>query len=301
MNAMNQSFVGRRGGPTLLLIPVLIVIASAAAAGPLELRVDLKFVPTDAEEVLEKRGVVSVAGPPFEIVSAVDQRPEPRNLIGENREKRRDPYSRQLGYGDGAIPVRAASDVASWITRTLTDTFRDWGTPSVPGAVLVLRTEIVKLFVVEEHTYQAEANMKFTLERRNGPEIWSGVVGGAATRFGRSLKAENYREVISDAVFACYSKLWVDPAFRAAWAGKTGGAPAVSDARPEKPVPSETLSPGAAMAKVLELKAAGFEEEAVIAWVRSVALTRPLSADDMLEWKSAGVPQSVIRAAMGSE
>mgnify|MGYP001464004487 CR=1 FL=1 len=67
---------------------------------------------------------------------------------------------------------------------------------------------------------QAEAAMRFMLKRRDGTEVWSGIVGGAASRFGRSLTAENYNEVLSDAVFSCFSKLWVDPGFREAWAGK---------------------------------------------------------------------------------
>jgi hypothetical protein len=63
-------------------------------------------------------------------------------------------------------------------------------------------------------------------------------------------------------------------------------------------VPSETLEPEAAMKKVLELKDAGFEEESLVSWIRKVGFTRPLTSDDMLQWKQTGVPQSVIRAAM---
>ena len=156
--------------------------------------------------MLEKRGVVPVGGPPFEILLAVDHRPGPHDLLGENREK------------STTVPVRASTPVFSWISRSLADTFRDWGTQSTPGSELALHTEIVKLFVVEEHTYQAEAAMKFMLKRRDGTEVWSGIVGGAASRFGRSLNAENYNEVLSDAVFSCFSKLWADAGFRDAWA-----------------------------------------------------------------------------------
>jgi hypothetical protein len=190
------------------------------------------------------------------------------------------------------------TNVGTWITQTLTDTFRDWGTPSTSGADLVLQTEIVKLFVVEVDTYNAEVSMKFSLKRRDGSEVWTGIVGGSASRFGRSLKASNYQEVLSDAVFACYSKLWVDTSFREAWAGKKDAQQGRSIEAAAKRVPSETLEPEAAMKKVLELKDAGFEEESLVSWIRKVGFTRPLTSDDMLQWKQTGVPQSVIRAAM---
>lgn len=276
---------------TAALVGVVVAAGSLlssvrAEARETALSVMLTFVPTDTEEVLEKRGVVPAGGPPFEIQLAVDTRPEPRNLIGENREK------------ETRVPVWARTPVYSWISKTLAETFRDWGTPHTPGAALVLYTEIVKLFVIEEHTYQAEAVMKFSLRRRDGAEIWSGVVGGAASRFGRSLKPDNYNEVLSDAVFACYSKLWTDTSFRDAWSGKKEAQPVQLRAETVKPTPAETLEPEAAMKKILELKDAGFEEDSLVAWIRKIGFLRPLTSDDMLQWKDAGVPQKVIRAAM---
>lgn len=242
-----------------------------------ELRVRLQFVPTDTEEVLEKRGVVPAGGPPFEILPAVDGRADAHNLIGENRES------------PTVVPVRTVDDVAAWVTKTLADTFRGWGTSSAAGAALVLETEIVKLFVTEEHTYVAEATLRFKLRARDGGEIWSGTVGGVATRFGRSLKADNYNEVLSDALFAGYSKLWTDPGFRRAWSGKTEGGAAPA---------AQILEPSVALKKLLELKQAGFEDETLVGWIRKVEFTRPLTPDDLLEWKGAGISQAVIRAAM---
>lgn len=199
------------------------------------------------------------------------------------------------------VPVRATSDVAAWITQSLADTFRGWGTPTTPGAELVLHTEVVKLFVLEESTYVAEVNLKFSLRRRDGSEIWTGIVGSGATRFGRTLKAENYNEVLSDALYSAFSKLWVDLAFRQAWAGKKEVQSAQGAGGAAKRAPSETLDPEVALKKVLALKEAGFQDDALVAWVRKIAFTRALTADDMLAWKSAGVPQAAIRVAIESE
>ena len=269
--------------PTAIAVLVCLVSALPMSGRISELHVSLAFVPTDAEEVLEKRGVVPDGGPPFEILPAVDVRQGRRDDIGENRENR--------------APVRiwSSTNVAAWITMTLTDMFRDWGTPSVAGSPLVLQPEIVKLFVVEEHTYQAEVVLRFTLRRRDGTEIWSGVAGGSASRFGRSLKPDNYREVLSDALFSCYSKLWVDPGFREAWRGASAPAPASA---PAMAAASESMKPEHARKRLLELRDAGFDDDSLAAWISGVKFLRPFGGEDMIDLRNAGFPPSVIEAAM---
>jgi hypothetical protein len=42
---------------------------------------------------------------------------------------------------------------------------------------------------------------------RSGKTLWKGLVSGDATRFGRSYKAENYYEVLSDAVVNTVSSM----------------------------------------------------------------------------------------------
>ena len=257
---------------------------SVAAAQKSGLLVTLKYIPTEAEEVLEKRGVLPVGGPPLELFNAIDSRPDRPDLIGRNVEKRE------------SVNVFSRSPVAPWVTQVLFNSLRDWGTPSTPNAGLVVEPEILKLFVVEEHTYKAEVTVKFRLKRRDGTEIWAGVVGGAASRFGRSLKEENYQEVLSDALLSCISKFWVDPSFREAWAN--GGRPKVSPGASTNATPRETLTPEAARGKLLALKEAGLDDDALAAWVRKIDFTRPLTADDLIGWREAGIPQAAIKAAL---
>jgi hypothetical protein len=49
-----------------------------------------------------------------------------------------------------------------------------------------------------------------------GKEIWSGVLLGAAERFGRSYKADNYYETLSDMVVRASYNLLSNPEFRQA-------------------------------------------------------------------------------------
>lgn len=264
----------------------VLLTASASPAFALkdELQVKLRFIPTEAEEVLEKRGVIPVAGPPFEIQLVSDARPEKGDRIGTNVER------------GGNRPVLSRTDVAAWVSQVLGSSFREWGTPSTTNADLLIEPELLKLFVVEEHTYKAEVTIKFRLRKRGGPEIWAGVVGGAASRFGRSFKEENYQEVLSDALLSCISKFWADPGFREVWA--SGKGPGGTGGAATKPAPAETLTPEAAKAKLLELKNEGFDDDMLAYWVRKVAFTRPLTADDLIDWRRAGVPQAAIKATM---
>lgn len=265
----------------LLAIACWPALATAQKPG---LLVTLKYIPTDAEEVLEKRGVVPVGGPAFELSNAIDSRPDRLDLIGRNIEKR------------DSVNVFSRSPVAPWVTQVLFNSFREWGTPSSPNAGLVVEPEILKLFVEEENTYKAEVTMKFRLKRRDGTEIWAGVVGGAASRFGRSLKEENYQEVLSDALLSCISKFWADPAFREAWA--SGKDPKASPGASASTTPRETLTPEAARAKLLALQEAGLDDETLAAWIRKIDFTRPLTADDLIDWRGAGIPQAAIKAAL---
>ena len=282
---------------------VLLATAFCLAGHPAwarvpEVRVKLEFVPTDAEETLGRRGVTTLPGHPIEVLPVVDVRDVPRDLIGKSLGRWLPdadfPSSRPKKFD---VLIRATSNVAGWLTQTLSETFRDWGTPSTPGAELVLQVEIVKLFVIETGTFDADVSLRVAVKKRDGSAVWSGVVGGASSRFGRTMKESNYQEALSDALLSCYVKLWSDPAFRDARAGG-GQRPVGSVARPS---PAQTLEPEAAMRKCLELKEAGFEEGALLAWIKRVAFTRPLTADDMLNWKQAGVPQAVIAAAMESD
>jgi cytochrome c-type biogenesis protein CcmH/NrfF len=59
-----------------------------------------------------------------------------------------------------------------------------------------------------------------------------------------------------------------------------------------------SVSPADLRAKVGEMMNAGISEETIAAYVRDAKLARPLTADEILEWKKAGIAESVIRAAI---
>ena len=75
-------------------------------------------------------------------------------------------------------------------------------------------------------------------------------------------------------------------------------APAVPQGAPARSRPAPGTDVEAVLERLLELKDAGFEEELMIAWLQKNRPARPLTAEEMIAWKKAGVPPGVIREAM---
>ena len=66
--------------------------------------------------------------------------------------------------------------------------------------------------VNEGSKYNGDVRLKLQVVR-DGKTTWTGVVSGTSKRFGRSYKAENYYETISDALLHVIQSLAADPGF----------------------------------------------------------------------------------------
>jgi hypothetical protein len=69
--------------------------------------------------------------------------------------------------------------------------------------------------VIETNTYKGEVRLKLTVKRADKEE-WIGVAAGTSSRFGRSYKAENYYETLSDALLEASERAVRDEGFRKA-------------------------------------------------------------------------------------
>jgi hypothetical protein len=58
-------------------------------------------------------------------------------------------------------------------------------------------------------------------------------------------------------------------------------------------------SPQEVEAKVLEMMKAGVSEETIASYLRGAKLSRSLNAEEILDWKKAGIAEGVIRVALG--
>jgi hypothetical protein len=139
--------------------------------------------------------------------SFVDNRERPE-LVGEGREEE----------DEGKVyPVTTSTNVAEWCRSQMADRFREWGVSVVGDAEdLVVEAEIVQLFVMERNRYVGNARLKVSLLGNDGSLKWSGFAIGTNSRFGRTYKAENYHETLSDSLLMATINLISDAGFQAA-------------------------------------------------------------------------------------
>lgn len=264
-------------------LATLLVLAGPLAGAGKSKVVDLVFTPSDEiQDVRPKDLDASALEVPLSFEKLSDSRTGNRTLIAENRED------------DAPVPMFSYSDVTGFVTGAMKTCFVRWGGVEKADAAKKVRGELIRLFVVETGRYRSEIQARFRLEEASGRVLWEGSVVGTAEKYGRSRKPENYQEVVSDTVMDVTARLLSDPGFRAAWAGDRSGGAA---GRPELARKAQRrLEPEAAKAEVLALMKEGFEETTLVEYARGTELTRALSADEMIAWKRAGVPQPVIAA-----
>jgi hypothetical protein len=128
-----------------------------------------------------------------------------KEAIGENRED------------DQPKPVTTTDDVGAFVSTHMRELFDRGGLKTVDsnGAVTI-RGEVRQFFVRETSTYKSEVAVHLTVVGSDGKTLWSGIASGAATRFGRSYKLENYYEVLSDALVNTASSMLQSPEFQKA-------------------------------------------------------------------------------------
>jgi hypothetical protein len=176
---------------------------SAGVSAALLERVPLQWRPTSDLQL----GTVQMTQAAIQFEPFQDAR-ENRQAIGENDED------------DKPKPVTTTDDVGAFVGSHMRDLFQRAGLKVVDGGGdVILRGEVRQFFVRETNTYKSEVGVQLTVVSRDGRTLWSGLASGEATRFGRSYKAENYYEVLSDGVVNTVSSMLGSPEFQAALAG----------------------------------------------------------------------------------
>jgi hypothetical protein len=184
----------------------LLLSAAAFARDDVLQNVPLKWSPTST---LAEMGPLDVSGAllttKIHVDAFTDVRQNPA-LVAENREKT-----------DKVRPVTTSSDVAAFLVDHLKETLQHAGVTIVDGGADVTITgEIRQFFVTETSMYRGEVSVLLHVKNSAGKEIWTGVIGGAAERFGRSYRLDNYQEAMSDMVLQAAYNLLASPGFREA-------------------------------------------------------------------------------------
>lgn len=190
-----------------ILCVALAMAFLAGQAGAKKLLTDmaLQWTPTvEIDELEPPASAEGIGALSFEVTGFVDERRDTA-MIGENREEKK------------PLPVSTRADVPAWVAEGFRDVLSRLGLRVVDhGGDIVLSGALRRFFVTETHTYDGEVAVWVTAKTPGGELLWEGVVTGASHRFGRSYKADNYNETLSDATFYAAARLLQDDSFRTA-------------------------------------------------------------------------------------
>jgi hypothetical protein len=175
--------------------------------------------------------------------------------------------------------------VAPEVKGLATEILAAWSVRVAPEADYGLKLALTRFHVTERSevfgsTYIADVGVKASLVDRAGAVLWAGEGGGSATRPGVDARASMCNEALSIALREALAKT-------------------IAQVTPydAKPAASITIDPGALFADLLRLKAGGVTDDVLVAYVQQRSLARPLSVEDILRWKNAGIPDAAIKAA----
>jgi hypothetical protein len=193
---------------TILALTLLSVSLLASSKAKLLEHIPLEWKPTSDLRL----GTTPMSSSTVTIGTFTDGR-ENKEAIGENREE------------EEPRPVTTSDDVGAFVGLHIRQLFDEAGfkTLDANGAVTITG-EVKKFFAREGNTYKSEVTLQLSVSDQQGKILWKGLASGEATRFGRSYKAENYYEVLSDAVVNTVSSMLQAPEFQRALSGHAIGS-----------------------------------------------------------------------------
>jgi hypothetical protein len=277
----------RTSRTSLLLLAIGMAIGSLSAGAPKDLTLTFKFVPQEATGASAPALGEEITSRPVALKFEDKRTPSEGNVIGEFTDDEK------------KLTWKAAGSVGDYAKEVFVKTAGEWGIKLQDGADQTLFVHLTKFYIGEKDqamgsTYAAQIRVTFELKDRNGSLLGSGTGSGDASRYGRKHSTDNCNEVLSDALKEAYSNLFDNPSLQAGWSGKAAPAQAAKvEAAKGKP-----MSPSELLAELTSLQKQGFNPDMLAKYVSQQTLSAPLSAQDMADFKKAGIPDAVIQATL---
>jgi hypothetical protein len=195
--------------PLLFLVFCIAFVTSGhgaqTAAGLKD--IPLEWKPSDAVSSYGAIDLTAYQNAQFVIRPFTDARKQPPE-IGISTEKR---------FSDRDMVVTTNQNVADWLTDNVAKVFPQFGINVVTGnGTFFVDADVVKFFVTESSRYNAEVSLKVKVTGKNGAVVWQGMTAGTASFLGRSFKAYNYSEALSNATISAVHGLLNDDSFKQA-------------------------------------------------------------------------------------
>jgi len=193
-----------------MIVASLLLSVSLIAAAKTKL---LEHIPLEWKPTSNLRlGTVPMTDATVTVGTFTDGR-DNKQAIGENTEDNQ------------PKPVTTTDDVGAFVGVHVRQLFDEAGIKTVDGnGAVSLNGEVKNFFAREGNTYKSEVVLQLIVSDSQGNTLWKGLASGEATRFGRSYKAENYYEVLSDALVNTVSSMLQAPEFQRALAGHAIGS-----------------------------------------------------------------------------
>jgi hypothetical protein len=279
-------------------------VAGPARAGE-DLIIPLKFIPTTNPGKIAPTLREGISNKAIAIAIEDARQVKTKDLIGEG-----------TGAGDDTFRIRFAGYLPSYLKTTVQDRFGTWGVQTDEKSDLVLVVKVTRFHVLETHafygsTFSAEVQLPFTLADRAGHVFASGTAMGTAKTKGRWRNPINCEEVLADALQQAAASVAGDAKLQDAWlaaAPQPAPAPVVAVAPAPAAPGARTASkgtPGTAsktpaqlLADVTKLRHQQLGTSVLVDFVSKQTLATAFSANDLVAWKKAGVPEPVMQAAL---
>jgi len=282
---------------SLALVLVVGLAAGVAAAGD-DLVIPLKFIPTTNPAKVYPALREGISNKPFALAIEDTRQVKTKDLIGEG-----------TGFGDEPFRIRYAGHLPSYLTKTLTDRFGTWGFQTDEHASLVLIIKVTRFNVTERHAFYgslftAEVQLPWTLADRAGHTFASGTAMGTGKTKGRWRNPINCEEVLADALQQAAVAVAGDAKLQDAWlaaAPQQASAPVAAAPAAAKSAGSTKAgakTPAQLLAEVNKLRSQQMGTRVLVDFVSKQTLASSFSANDLVAWKKAGVPEPVMEAAL---
>jgi hypothetical protein len=299
---------------TALAISIAAFVSTSSRAGD-DLVIPLKFIPTTNPQKVAPILKEGVSNKPVAIAIEDIRQVKTRDLIGDG-----------TGMGDDTFRIRFAGHLPSYLKTTVTDRFGAWGFQTDENSDLVLTIKVTRFHVSERHafygsTFTAEVQLPWTLSDRAGHTFASGTALGAGKTKGRWRNPINCEEVLADALQQAASIAAGDAALQDAWlaavpqsapqqiAAQAPAAPRSKyrvgstivpnrdEPRSAKPI-TTAKTPSQLLADVTKLHRQQLGTDVLVDYVSKQHLATAFSANDLVAWKKAGIPDLVMQAAL---
>ncbi len=296
------------------VLAAFLVLAFCSVWAGDDLIIPLKFIPTTNPGKVAPSLREGISNKPIAVVIEDARQVKTKDLIGEG-----------TGIGDDTFRIRFAGHLPSYLKTTVQDRFATWGVQTDEKSNLVLMIRVTRFHVAERHAFYgsiftSEVQLPWTLTDRAGHVFASGTAMGTGKTKGMWRNRINCEEVLADALQQAAATAAGDAKLQEAWLAATparASAPvAAAASAPARPrtavgmaVPASRVNskvspathpktPSQLLVDVTTLRRQQLGTSLLVDFVSKQTLASGFSANDLVAWKKAGVPEPVMQAAL---